>query len=292
MIKSKLLYSAIFSHLLISFTIQAQTYLPVYFRSVYDKYSNSYINLKYDDFTDFCSQFQIDSLNIDNRNEYHMLRFFHELFTGLGATNYLKGGMLEIPYFWHWITPNPRHEIINLPDSTSLVELNPPEEFAKYKTFADIDRTPWLFLSDLVSSNPKYYHPQCGAFATFGWCSEREMAFTIIMSFYGYEGKIKQSGIHTWSEFWIELTGVDGVKISLTTIVDNTFDIIKWNLLEPNIEKTDWMADIGQGEMIEWYNSIAHSEDERRRVQQIQISEATAFRIEELADMYLNGIIK
>ena len=216
-----------------------------------------------------------------------MLCFFHDMFTGSEATDYRKGGMLEIPYFWHWVTPNPRHEILTLPDSIELTKMKPPEKFSRYKTFADIDRTPSLYFSDLVSPDANYYHPQCGAFATFGWCSEREMAFTLLMSFYGYQGKIYQSSIHTWSEFWVELVDIDQTYKRFSVSVDNTFDIMEWKPLRLNIEISDWIADIGQGEKIRWYNAVAHSEDEKKQVEEIQVTEKAALRIQNLIEKYI-----
>ncbi|MBN1348103.1 hypothetical protein JXJ21_01705 [candidate division KSB1 bacterium] len=123
----------------------------------------------------------------------------HDLFTGISAQNYVSGGILQIPYFWHWIDPNPRHEIVFSENSTKLIKLKPPDEFSKYKSYADIDRTPCLYLSDLLSDEPKYYHEQCSEFYTFGWCSEREMAFNTLVELFGYKSKIKQEEIHTWT---------------------------------------------------------------------------------------------
>ena len=39
--------------------------------------------------------------------------------------------------------------------------------------------------------------------STFGWCSEREMAFGALMAELGVSTKIKQEGIHVWSEMLV-----------------------------------------------------------------------------------------
>ena len=66
------------------------------------------------------------------------------------------------------------------------------EGYKKYKSAADADRRPYLYLKDLVSKKNKYYHPECSGFYTFGWCSEREMAFNCLLAIMGYKCKIKQ----------------------------------------------------------------------------------------------------
>ena len=153
-----------------------------------------------------------------------MIEFFHQLPTGSGAADGARGGYLGIPYFWHWIEPNPRHEIIILPDSVLLSTLSPPASYERYQSFADIDRLPALYLGDLVSEVPKYSHPICGAFFSFGWCSEREMAYVVLMRALGYPGKVKQSGIHTRSALWCSFRHVEGHTVILEAHVDNTFD--------------------------------------------------------------------
>lgn len=42
-----------------------------------------------------------------NKNRVIPMIFYHLLFTCTDATNCIRGGILEIPYFWHWVSPNP-----------------------------------------------------------------------------------------------------------------------------------------------------------------------------------------
>jgi len=246
------------------------------FKEFYSKLAEKYSN----DFIKFCNRHNLDEKDKDNQKSFCQVRFYHDLLTGNGASDCVKGGILEIPYFWHWIDPNPRHEILKLPDSTKLGSLKPPKEFARYKSYADIDRAPSLFLTDLVSEIPGYYHPDCGEFYSFGWCSEREMSYCCIMSGYDYECKIKQEGIHTWSEVWASFRTKDSVMIPLYSVVDNTFDYIRWVPLDSSINQKEWLTDYGSGTTISWYNEVFRSREQRQNVRDIKVPLEARKRIE------------
>lgn len=265
--------------ILINVHVIAQTSLPDFFHGLYTEHFNDYHALKNDVYRRFCNRFDLSMDNDANIHRFMFLYFLHDCFTGVNATDYSSGGFFKIPYFWHWVNPNPRHTIILLPDSIFLNQIESPREFAKYKSFADIDRVASLFLSDLVSVEPNYYHKNCGQFYTFGWCSEREMSFVLLLSIYGYEGKIKQSGIHTWSEFWIPFDGADGSQIILISNVDNTFDNITWDVPASDQTKEQWANDFGTGEQIEWYNKISRSVGEIQKVRDIVISNSASARL-------------
>ena len=241
-------------------------------------YSN-YRETSRSEFARFCNKFGIDSSNIDIQKSYYEVNFYHDLLTGNGATNCIKGGFLEIPYFWHWINPNPRHKILMLPDSIPLSSVNPPAEFARYKSHADIDRVPSIFLADLVTDRPRYYHRDCGAFYTFGWCSEREMSFCFILSGNDYRCKIKQEGIHTWSEVLIPFSNNNGEERMIVAMVDNTFNMIEYSLLDENISQDKWLEEYGSGSDIEWYNQVFRSEDQKKKINGLKISEEVKSKI-------------
>lgn len=204
--------------------------------------------------------------------------FVHKLLTTSSAFDCASGGVLKTVYFWHWKTPNPRHSIIHLPDSIRLTGVRPPSGFSKYKSFADIDRFPIQYLSDLVTENASYLHPDCGAFYTFGWCSEREMSFGVLLGLYDFKYKIKQSGIHVWTDVLASVSQNSGVEINLILSFDNTFDSFKWDLLR--ISEDRWRKDIGVGSQIVTYNRIAKSKAQMNGVESILISGSVVDRID------------
>jgi hypothetical protein len=264
--------------LIMNLTAQAEMNFSEFIGYLFLKHEPEYTSQNFNNYKDFCNQFNIAVVNEDNKRKYLFLSFYHDCFTGESALDYSSGGFFRIPYFWHWVEPNPRHEIIFEPESLSLNQIKPPQRFNRYKSYADIDRTPSLFLSDLVFDTPRYYHPECGEFYTFGWCSEREMSFVLLMSLFNYTGKIHQSGIHVRSEFLVTFILEDSSDVKLIAEVDNTFNILNWKL--PDSEALeDWENDFGEGESVRWYNQVAHSEVESRIVREIIVSETAAERL-------------
>jgi len=268
--------------------VQAQSNLPEFFDDLFIKFLPDYQKLNIRDYQRFCEQNNLDKSNIQNQKQFYKINFYHDLFTGNGASNYVTGGMLKIPYVWHWVDPNPRHSIMFLPDSTLLSSMKPPPGFGRYKTFADLDRVPFVYFSDLVSERPAYYHRRCGSFYTFGWCSEREMAFSALMTLYNYDCKIKQEGIHTWSEIWLEFKKSDGSTKIFIVKVDNTFNIVDWTEIAARVEKAVWQKDYGNGTQVEWYNNKARSKSQIQELNMIIVSNAVKERIEEMVNKALN----
>lgn len=107
-----------------TFTYQTQK-LTDFFQNLYDNHKIG-IQKKYQrQFSSFCDDLSLSKSNLQNQNKFYMLIFFHNLFTCSNAVNGNKGGILKIPYFWHWINPNPRYEIISNNSSKKLSELKP-----------------------------------------------------------------------------------------------------------------------------------------------------------------------
>lgn len=262
--------------------------LPSFFQQLFLEVEPSYAKLRASEFETFCASYGLDSLSADNRRIFLAVHFFHDLFTCSSASNCSRGGILQIPYFWHWVDPNPRHSIILLPDSTELVDVRPPAPYTRYRTFADIDRVPALYFADLITETPKYSHLQCGSFFTFGWCSEREMSFIALMTSIGYRGKIQQQGIHMYSVLWCEFDARNGEKKVLAANVDNTFDSISWHAVSNNATLDGWLRDIGSGTEIGWYNRVARSEEQREKLRAMPVSDATRQRILEQVREALN----
>jgi len=249
----------------------------------------AYKELRVNEYTQFSQKYDLNSESIDSQNQYFKIYFLHDLFTGFSAQNYVSGGILKIPYFWHWVEPNPRHKIVFYGGSINLNKIKPPAEFDIYKSYADIDRTPSLYLDDLLTDSPKYYHEQCSEFYTFGWCSEREMAFNTLLEIMGFQSKIKQTGIHTWSEILLNFKGKDNGIKRIVFKVDNTFDTFEYELIDEAISIKEWREDIGQGSTIKWYNNKAHSPYEINKVKNIKVNEKASSRIKKLVEVWLQN---
>ena len=147
------------------------TSISVFFQKMLDNHLTDLDTFYKPEFERFCQDNGIDAANKTNVKNYATLNFLHALFTSTNASNGSKGKILDIPYFWHWVNPNPRSEIFLLENKQLLSTIKPSSEYDKYKSVAEIDRTPFLFLSDLFREKPKYGHPLCDTFSTFGWCS-------------------------------------------------------------------------------------------------------------------------
>ncbi len=179
--------------------------IPFFFKNLVKNHIKDFVIIDSLAFKEFCLAKKIKNVDSSNVEKYYTIKILHELFTSQTASDCSKGEILNIPYQWHWVQPNPRHEIYFASSKTLLKDTKPPNEFSKYNSYADIDRTPYLFLSDLVYPEFKYYSNSCDTFSTFGWCSEREMAFIALTTLLEYEGKVVAEGNHSWSEFVIPL---------------------------------------------------------------------------------------
>ncbi|HKX85995.1 MAG TPA: hypothetical protein VJL37_04950 [Flavobacterium sp.] len=261
------------------------TKAPLFFDALIQQHQKDFHAVAPSDFDAFVTQNNIKENDSANIHTFYTFKILHQLFTSTSASNYSRGEILNIPYFWHWTTPNPRHGIIDLATNRKLTETKSPKEFSKYQSFADIDRTPYLFLSDLVSSKPKYHTSQCGNFNTFGWCSEREMAFVALLSTLGFEGKVITNGNHSWSEFIVPFTDTKNIKKEYKITIDNTFDKLKPEPISAN-SIIAWKKKKGIG-LGEWYNKKAHEVTELSRIKNLEIPVSTAQDIEENVFSYL-----
>jgi len=263
--------------------------IPGFFDELFVEYKAEYSSLRESEFSTFCSSFGLDSSDATNQHTFFRIHFLHDLLTTVSASDCARGGFLQIPYFWHWIEPNPRHAIIWLPDSLQLSTLKPPSTYNRYATRADIDRVPALFLGDLVAEAPRYSHPECGIFYSFGWCSEREMSFTALITSWGYNGKIWQAGIHTHSIVWCEFKRPDEMSIVLAANVDNTFDSLTWEAVPESTELSRWLQNIGTGAQIAWYNQKARSPGQIEALKNTLVGESVKARIQQLVRAALSS---
>jgi hypothetical protein len=168
-----------------------------------------------------------------------------------------------------------------------LTEIEPPAEFRKYGSYAEIDRTPFLYLSDLVQETPKYYSPSSDTFPTFGWCSEREMAFSALMRTLGFNAKVKAPGIHSWTEMILPMKNINGETIYFLTKADNTYDIFDLEYEADSAYISKWEQDLGSGTP-GWYNKMAFSSEQARRLKSFIVPEKASERIEMKLVVYIN----
>lgn len=222
-----------------------------------------------------------------NKDLFFQLFILHKLFTSREAYNGAQGEILNIPYFWHWVTPNPRHSIQSLKHKTALNKVKPPSAFGRYNSYADIDRTPGLFLREWFSPLPLYYTPENDTFSTFGWCSEREMAFVCLLEIMGLKGKVVAKGNHSWTELLLNAVGQNGNSKMLIATIDNTFDELSFEAKE-NLDIAKWYANVGNHRLQKWYNQKARSTQEKDDVKNIRGSRAVYSSIERSVVDFLN----
>ena len=80
-----------------------QQNLPTFFHDLYVECHPFYQELKYEDYKNFCQEYSLDTSVDINQTSFYQLSFFHDLFTGSDARDFVAGGILEIPYCWHWV---------------------------------------------------------------------------------------------------------------------------------------------------------------------------------------------
>ena len=126
--------------------------------------------------------------------------YMHLLLSSNFATNGDTFGAFQIPFFWNYTDPNPRDSIFHKKRGRTLCKLPPPYEMPGYLSLASVDRVPTVFWGDFVTDEPKYSWDYLQGFYTFGWCSEREMAFKAWLGIEGIQGDICFKDNHVWTE--------------------------------------------------------------------------------------------
>ncbi|MES2617092.1 MAG: hypothetical protein V4613_04390 [Bacteroidota bacterium] len=252
--------------------------IPDFFTALTARHLPHFYLIDSNRYLDFCKDYEINSKDTTNLKTYFTIEILHQLFTSETASNFSKGPILNIPYLWHWTKPNPRHSIYMAATGKLLKDLPPPAEFSKYKSYADIDRTPYFYLSDLVAERTKYRSSDFDTFATFGWCSEREMAFVALMQLLHFEGLVIVSGNHSWSEFNVSYRLTSGLSTNFTATVDNTFNRINY---DPHVTKSIRSSN--------WYNQTAHSNKEISKIQKHWVPQLAMNRIEQQVIQFLNN---
>lgn len=261
--------------------------IPSFFEKLVDNHKVDYYQFALEEYQRFCSDNNVAFEDEANKDKYFTIRILHDLFTSQSAQNCATGQAWNIPYYWHWVDNNPRHRIYLKESGELLKNIKPDKEFSKYHSKADVDRTPYLFLKDLFSETPKYSSKDCGDFSTFGWCSEREMAFVSMLTLLGHQGKVAAQGGHSWTELIVDMKLTNGKNNHFKVSVDNTFDKITWDLISKG--KIDiWETEMGDSKTKKWYNKKALSKTEQDRISSFQVSSKVMTHLERKFVSYLN----
>lgn len=195
------------------------------------------------------------------------LMYMHMLMTCYYSVDGDTSGGFGIPYFWNYTNHNPRENIVLRKSGKPLRQL-PAAAGSGGGTLATLDRTPLIFWGDFMTDEPQYSYEHISAFYSFGWCSEREMAFKAWLGVLGIPATIGINGDHVWTE--VEVKGMPGNYI----FIDNTFNRFE---VRPLSQRTH--PDPGN-RYIGWYNQQGSDKNIQKRLAGMTIS---AKRAEELA---------
>ncbi|MGB0864113.1 MAG: hypothetical protein ACPG19_11990 [Saprospiraceae bacterium] len=243
--------------------------------SLYQVHEKHFRPIHKNRFLALCKAQNINPKDSSNQSKIFPLLFYHELFTLKMSNNCARSQIFDIAYFWHWQTPNPRHSIQSVATNKQLNELPPLPEKSLYQTYGDMDRTPSVYLKDLFEQPNGYYAEGCDSFSTFGWCSETEMSFTLLMEQIGYTGNVELSegGNHSWSSFQMNLVLNDGSTKQFEIEVDNTYDRIRIDFYKKR-------PDSKILKMEKWYDEQSRDANEIAIVKHIIVPKKTSIKIE------------
>jgi hypothetical protein len=211
-------------------------------------------------YADFCIQYNLDGKDSTNIRNFFTIQIMHKLFTVNMCKDGSRGDILNMPYFWHYCTPNPRDAIL--------------VDGKKNIGYTRIERKPYHFLKDMVAPANRFTYPGLEPFCSFGWCSEREMAFACLLSLMGYKTHVISPYNHAYTEVQVSFLTNRGEKRVLLVNVDNTFN---------NLTHSD-----GSGEPYDnIYDKKAFNPAEVARVKGINVSKAAMGRIEKAMQDYI-----
>jgi|GEM_PF-5797394 len=184
------------------------------------------------------------------------LAYMHLLLTCYYSVDGDTSGGFGIPYFWDYTDHNPRENILKR--GKTLKQLG----------IATQDRTPYIFWSDFTTDEPQYSWGHISAFYSFGWCSEREMAYKAWLSVLGIKATIGIKADHVWTE--VELPGQPDYFL----FVDNTFNRFEvWPVSKrPPLEAGN--------KYINWYNQQGADKTTVKRLSMLSISAKRAAKLQ------------
>ena len=205
----------------------------------------------------FCGNDSLDKI-------VEKVAYMHMLMTCYYSVDGDTSGGFGIPYFWNYTNHNPRENIINLRKGKTLKEL----PSAGGSSMATLDRTPLIFWGDFMTEEPTYSYEHISAFYTFGWCSEREMAFKAWLGLVGIKSTMGIRTDHVWME--VELPSMPGYFL----FIDNTFNRFEvWPMSKrPKLE-------VGN-KYITWYNQQGADKNIQLKLKNMVISPKRAAVLE------------
>ena len=142
----------------------------------------------------------------------------------------------------------------------------------------------------MVAPELKYYAESCGQFASFGWYSEREMAFTALITVLNFNGNVRTEGAHSKSELLIPMNSTSGSKHYFHVTVDNTYDTISW-LSISNKDSIRFKNQFANSIQSDWYNNNAKSPVELSKISNHNVSNRAMINIENRIVNYLKSKI-
>ncbi len=268
----------------------SSTSISIFFKQIIENHWKDYAKID-TTYNSFCENYDLIKNQI-NAKKFYTLKILNEFFTSKTSSDGSIGKILLIPYFWHWVNPNPRHEITLTKTNQKLNAILPPLEFKRYKSYADIDRTPFLFLSELFDEEPKYKHELLEkSFTTFGWCSEREMAFVALIEILGFKAKVITNNGHTWTETLVDFSNNHQKNTKIKIKIDNTYHKFEWSMINDTQAK-NWGEEKESTAMALWYNQKSHDKNEHQKIKQYLISKKVIQKIENIFVDYLNELKK
>jgi hypothetical protein len=262
--------------------------IPTYIKLLARHYQKELLLKDSSEYAHLCAQYFLAPHDSSNKKNYALLFLLHNFFTSTSAEDGSRGPIVNIPYFWHWINPNPRHEIKELSSGKLLTSIKPEPAFKNYKSRADIDRVPSLFLTELFSENSLYTHPKSKEFSSFGWCSEREMAFSTLIKLYGFKTKVVANGNHSWSVHLVPMKLTIGKTCLMEVSTDNTFDIVQWKKYDTQHYST-WQNDVGNlKEAATWYNKKVNDPIEQATIKNFIIPKIPFENLDKAVRNFIN----
>jgi hypothetical protein len=201
------------------------------------------------------------------------LAYMHMLLTCYYSVDGDTSGGFGIPYFWNYTNHNPRENITNIQKGKTLKQL--PSSASG--TMATLDRTPVIFWADFTTDEPQYSYEGISAFYSFGWCSEREMAFKAWLGVAGIKSTIGIKADHVWTE--VDLPGMPGYFL----FIDNTFNRFEvWPLSRKP------PREVGN-KYINWYNQQGSDKTIQKKLAGLVISSKRAARLEHQIVTYFSS---
>ncbi len=204
------------------------------------------------------------------------LAYMHMLLTCYYSVDGDTSGGFGIPYFWNYTNHNPRENIVNLKKGKKLKQI-PAYPGSQGASMATLDRTPVIFWSDLTTDEPQYSYEHISSFYTFGWCSEREMAYKAWLGVMGIKSTIGIRADHVWTE--VDLPGMPGYFL----FIDNTFNRFEvWSI------KKKPPREVGN-KYIAWYNQQGADKTILKKLAALTISPKRAAQIQQQIISYFSS---